>query len=141
VTLGTHKRGKPRRGWRRAFLASLAESCNVRASAARAGVGRRTAYRHRVADPVFAEAWADATEAACDLMEEEARRRAVEGVVRPVFHDGKQVGTVRERSDVLLIFLLKANRPEKYRDAFGAARGKTGDLNIIPIVTYADLAT
>lgn len=52
---------------------------------------------------------------AVERMENEARRRAVEGTLRPVFHGGAQVGEVREYSDTLLIFLLKAHDP-KYRD-------------------------
>ena len=70
----TPKRGKPPKGWRRAFLQTLAETCNVRAAAKSAGVGRKTAYRHRQSDPRFAEAWDDAIEDATDLLEGEARR-------------------------------------------------------------------
>jgi hypothetical protein len=88
----------------------------VAAACRAAGVERATAYRDR--DPRFAAAWDEAAEDGTDLLELECRRRAVEGVDRPVFYKGQQVGTVKEYSDRLLIFLLKANRPEKYRDNF-----------------------
>ena len=41
-------------------------------------------------------------------------RRATVGNERPVFYKGKIVGSVRERSDVLAMFLLKSRRREIY---------------------------
>jgi hypothetical protein len=38
----------------------------------------------------------------------EAVRRAKDGYIKPVFHQGVKVGEVREYSDVLLMFMLKA---------------------------------
>jgi hypothetical protein len=35
-------------------------------------------------------------------------------VEKPVFFGGKQVGTVRNYSDALAMFMLKAKRPEVY---------------------------
>lgn len=49
-------------------------------------------------------------------MEAEAWRRGKTGVLKPVYQGGKKVGSVREYSDTLLIFMLKGTRPEKYRD-------------------------
>jgi hypothetical protein len=49
-------------------------------------------------------------------MEEEARRRAVEGTKKPIFYRGQVVGHIRDYSDVLLMFLLTAHRPERYRE-------------------------
>jgi hypothetical protein len=49
-------------------------------------------------------------------LEDEARRRAYEGWEEPVWHKGVNCGTVRKFSDTLLIVLLKAHMPEKYRE-------------------------
>lgn len=49
-------------------------------------------------------------------MEAEAFRRAVKGVLKPVFHQGKITARVRQYSDPLLALLLKANLPAKYRE-------------------------
>jgi hypothetical protein len=49
-------------------------------------------------------------------MEQEADRRAIEGVDEPVFHKGTVVGHIRKYSDTLLIFRLKALAPAKYRE-------------------------
>lgn len=68
------------------------------------------------ADPAYAEAFAKAKEMATECLEREARRRAAEGVLKPVYQGGKLVGHVREYSDLLLIFLLKAQRPAVYRE-------------------------
>jgi hypothetical protein len=117
-TSETPKKGRPPAAWRDAFLKALADTGNVRAACHVAGVGRTTAYRAQADDPAFAAAWETAIEESVDLLEIEARRRAVKGTDKPVFHQGKQVASVKEYSDTLLIFLLKANRPEKYRDNY-----------------------
>lgn len=117
-TSETPKKGRPPAGWRDAFLKALSDTGNVRAACHVAGVGRTTAYRAQADDPAFAAAWESAIEESVDLLEIEARRRAIKGSDKAVFHQGKQVATVKEYSDTLLIFLLKANRPEKYRDNY-----------------------
>jgi hypothetical protein len=108
--------------WFKAFLTVLAQTGNITACCAAAKVSRQAAYKARIAHPEFKEAWDDAIEKATDALESEARRRALDGVEKPVFGSGGrgkgtvQVGAIREYSDVLLIFLLKAHRPHKFRD-------------------------
>ena len=77
---------------------------------------RARAYEWREADPDFAKAWDDAVERGTDALEDEAVRRAMQGVLKPVYQGGKKVGAIREYSDTLLIFLLKARRPEKFKE-------------------------
>ena len=84
--------------WMERFLVLLSDYGNVSRAADGAGISRITAYKHRNTDPVFAAKWEAALELGIDGMEDEARRRAM---------------TV---SDTLLIFMLKAARPEKYRE-------------------------
>jgi hypothetical protein len=98
------------------FLATLAATGNVKASALAAGVHRDTAYALRASEPAFAAAWASALEDATDTLEAEARRRAVDGVGEPIFQGGKYLGEITKYSDTLLLALLKAHRPEKFRD-------------------------
>lgn len=100
---------------KRAFLAAFSECGNITQAAELADIDRTSHYRWVKEDPVYAAAFADAEEAAADRLEQEARRRAVEGVEEPVFHKGKVVGTVRKYSDTLLIFLLNGAKPEKYK--------------------------
>lgn len=88
----------------------------------KAGVKRSTAYHHRVSDDAFRDAWDDAYEHGTDAVYvAEAARRAVQGVVKPVFYKGKPITDangkmieVREYSDRLLEFILTARRPREF---------------------------
>lgn len=96
------------------FFAELATDGHVTRAAQVAGVDRSGCYKLRE-DPEFEARWQDAMEKACDTLEAEARRRAVDGVEEPVFYQGVECGRVRKYSDGLLTTLLKGNR-SKYRD-------------------------
>src|SRR5581483_3391490 len=77
---------------RKSFLEALKATGNVSEACRRAGgFSRMHAYRLRDADPEFAAAWAEAEETATDSLELEARRRALEGVARPLVSMGKLV--------------------------------------------------
>jgi len=102
--------------WMPVFLAALAKDPNVTAAAAAAGVARQYVYEARDAHADFAKAWDNAIEQSVDILETEARRRALHGTSRPVYQGGALAGYVQEYSDVLAIFLLKAHRPEKFRE-------------------------
>jgi hypothetical protein len=68
---------------------------------------------------------------AVGALEDEALRRAVEGVEEPVYQGGKQVGVIRKYSDALLMFLLKAARPEKYRENYSIRHdGQSGPIRV-----------
>lgn len=99
-----------------------------------AGVGRATAYEHKAADPEFAAAWEDAIEEAVEALETEARRRAIEGVEQPIVSGGEIIATVQRYSDTLTIFLLKAHRPERYRD--NVRLEHTGPAGVAPVMIY-----
>jgi hypothetical protein len=98
------------------FIEALASGASVRGACEAAGIGRRTAYDMRDADEAFRAAWDLAIDEGTDLMEDEAYRRAVHGTAKPVYQGGKKVGTVQEHSDTLMVFMLKARRPEKFKD-------------------------
>lgn len=98
------------------FLELLAKGHTAAYSAERCRVSRSSAYKHREADEEFARAWKDAEQAGTEVLEEEAMRRAKDGVLEPVYQAGQKVGTIRKYSDTLLIFLLKGRKPETYRD-------------------------
>lgn len=87
--------------WKK-FYALLETSGNVSLSAHGAAIGRTTVYEAMRTDPAVAERVGDAKECAIAHLEEEARRRAMSS------------------SDVLLIFLLKSLRPERYRETYRA---------------------
>ena len=107
---------QPAANWKEIFVATLAKSPNVSAAAKKANINRQYAYVERGRDDDFAAAWDSALEVAVDDAEAEMWRRAVNGTLKPVFHQGKKCGSVREYSDTLLIFALKAHKPEVYRE-------------------------
>ena len=63
----------------------------------------------------FKRRWDMALQVYQDTLDAEIDRRAVAGVVKPVFYKGEKVGTVREYSDNLLMFRRKKLDPS-YRD-------------------------
>lgn len=83
---------------------------NVSKSAKAAGVCKHTVYQWRSKDEIFAQRWDIAVDEVMEVMEEEAYRRAVQGVEKPIFYKGQEIGTIKEYSDRLLEFMLSAKR-------------------------------
>lgn len=98
------------------FLSVLSETANVSEACRQAKIYRQWAYEQREKDAEFSRLWDEAVEISTDALEAEARRRALEGVEKPVFYQGQECGRIREFSDTLMVVLLKAHRPEKYKD-------------------------
>lgn len=110
---------------RRRFLIAYAVHGTISTACKAAGISNSCYYQWKKAaekdnadesDKAFLEAFREADEIAFDSMEEEARRRAVDGVDEPVYQAGRLVGMKRVYSDTLLIFRMKAKRPAQYRD-------------------------
>ena len=85
---------------KRAFLIAYSRAGNISQACAAVGIGRRTHYDWLASDTEYEAGFQLAGEYAADALEAEARRRAFEG------------------SDLLLIFLLKGLRPERYRERY-----------------------
>lgn len=126
------------------LLKAYRECGNVKASCKAAGIHRSTFYDWRANDEAFAATLAEAEKDACDTLEMAAYERAVKGVEsivvsmgrvvyeeipllddegkpkldkrgEPMYQHGKAIKE-RKYSDTLLITLLKARLPEKYRE-------------------------
>lgn len=102
--------------WVQHFLRGLATFGVVTKACEHAGIPPSVAYDYRKRDADFAASWKLALDEATDVLEIEARRRAVEGVDEPVFYQGGEVGVVRKYSDSLLTLLLKGRRKEVFAD-------------------------
>jgi hypothetical protein len=109
-----------------AFFAALAETASVSHASTAVKISRQTAYTRREQEPEFAQRWEEALQLGVEALEDEATRRGFHGVDRPVFHQGEVCGTIREYSDTLAIFLLKAHKPEKYRERFDVEHAGRG---------------
>src|SRR6185503_172843 len=67
-------------------------------------------------DQKYPAAFEEADKRWVDRAEDEAWRRAVRGVINAKFHQGILVGYEIEKSDGMLQFMLKARRPDRYRE-------------------------
>lgn len=102
--------------WAPVFLAALQCGATVRKAARQAGVHPTMPFKRRGIDPEFSRSWNQAADIGTRLLEQEAQRRAYHGTIKPVFYKGMKCGYVNEYSDLMMIFLLKARRPDKYRE-------------------------
>lgn len=126
------------------FLETFRKTGIVSRACKAAGICPSTISRLRNTNPHFAEVYDLCRKEAVDMLEEEARRRAFEGVEKPVFYKGTEVGVVREYSDKLLEFLLTYNHPEKFggnskhRDADGGGSGKAQPPVMVQLNVFSD---
>ncbi len=88
-----------KRRWQKAFLAALENTGSVTAAAEAGKISRVQVYHTKKVDIEFARQWDEALDMAADTLEDEARLRAFNG------------------SDVLLMFMLKGTRPQKWRES------------------------
>lgn len=109
------------------YLERLAQTGQKTKAAAYAGwTSLHTVRAIARKDPKFAALEQEAIEIAADRLEDEAYRRAHDGVKKPVFQKGELMAEITEYSDPLTMFLLRGLRPDKYRD-----RSKTEhDVNV-----------
>lgn len=98
------------------FLRAYARHGVISDGTLAAGITYRTFYRWQKDDEVFNEDCKTALAMANDLMEREARRRAIDGFERPIIYQGEVTGEYTDYSDSLLTTLMKGNKPEKYKE-------------------------
>jgi hypothetical protein len=134
---------------RKLFLEVIARTGNITVAAREAGIRRTLHYQIWLKDPEYAAAFEEASETASDLLIEEARRRAQEGWDEPVIYQGEQAYVkewnaetrqfemtqtplaVRKYDSLLLMFLIKARRPE-YRESWKGELEHKGAIRTSP---------
>lgn len=99
-----------------AFIEALADTACVEEACRRVGMSDSSAYklRNRPCGAPFRRAWDAAIDCASHRLEQAVLSRALNGVPRPIFHKGEQVGEWRYFDERLAMFLLRARRPERY---------------------------
>jgi hypothetical protein len=110
-----------------AFLDALAESGCVEDACRSTGVSRSGAYafRNRYEARRFRCAWDAALDVGIQRLRDCAVSRAINGVARPIFFQGKQVGERRYYDERLTQFLLRTRDPAN----FARPKGRTDNLN------------
>ena len=124
--VSSSQRGPAKKGRQNAFLEAFRQCATITHAAEIAKVSRRVHYKWIEKDEEYQKAFAEAQFEASDALIAEARRRAIQGVSEPVYYKGEVVGSIQKYSDTLLIFLIKGDQPEKYREHLH----HTGDLNV-----------
>lgn len=105
---------------RKTFLQILSKTGRVTEAAQAVGyTSTNHLHKMRREDEQFAEDWDLAVAAAKDVLESEAIRRGVDGVMEPTYYKGEVCGYTVKYSDTLLMFVLKKLDPS-YRDTGGA---------------------
>lgn len=112
MSITVHRDGE----WQQVFIEHLRINGIVGRACEAAHVARQTAYRHYREDELFAAEWDQAIRDAAWTLEDEGWRRARDGVDKPIVANGQIIGTTKEYSNTLLIFLLKHLKPEKFGD-------------------------
>jgi len=99
-----------------AFIEALAETGIVEEACRRVGMSRTSAdnLRRRPCGAPFRRAWDIALECQLDRVEQGAVERSINGVPRPIFHKGEQVGEYRHYDERLTMFLLRTRRPARF---------------------------
>jgi hypothetical protein len=99
-----------------AFIEKLADCGSISAAARHVGMSRESVRRLRRRP--FGRAFRDACDAALDCgyaeLEEAAMERVKNGVARPVFYQGEQVGEWRQYDERLTMFLLRFRRRHRF---------------------------
>lgn len=124
-------------GLEEAFLDGLREGWSIKKSAWAAGISSSTAWDWRYKSEAtkredksykddFWPRWKQAEQDGVDRLEDEATRRGVEGVEKPIYQQGALVGTVTEYSDTLLNLKLRGKRPEVYNTERHEMSGPNG---------------
>lgn len=143
--IGAGKAGANQAAKQAALLEGLKLGLKLCEARGLAQVSKNVPGEWRKANPKFAAAYDLAIAEGIGTLATEARKRAVEGTRKPVFHGGKVVQWfnpdtnmlepfyVLEKSDTLLMFLLRSRDPETYCDRVRAEkfarrwRAKDGD--------------
>ncbi|CAK3751542.1 Terminase [Vibrio crassostreae] len=104
------------------FFKALAENKTIGDAARIAGYSRRSIYEYSDNDPEFKEKFTDAKEDIAERLEREADIRAMDGYTsgyKTVYIDGKPKSVpIKRKSDALLMFRLRALKPEVYRENY-----------------------
>lgn len=113
------------------FIETLAATKCIDEACRRVGMSDTSAYelRNRPCGAAFARAWDIALEYKLDRVEDGAIERSINGVARPIFYKGQQVGEWRYHDERLTMFLLHSRRAAHYGGPAGAAAAPAPDAS------------
>jgi hypothetical protein len=132
--------------WVAPFLAALASGCTVSEAAQHAGVSSSAPYARRRNDADFTAAWDTALEDSADILEREARRRAIDGVEEPVVYQGQltpiwerdEAGNIVMDQRLVVVKDKEGNEREVLQETPRQARNLDGSLKWLTIRKPSD---
>lgn len=111
---------------KRAFLKAFRGTLSMKAAADAVKINLQAHYNWLRSDEIYRRAWEEVYEEAAQFLEDEAVRRAYQGVKRALYYKGAPMRTGRGKnarpafetlySDTLLLALLKRFKPNEYRE-------------------------
>lgn len=118
------------------FIEALGETACVEDACKAVGLSAASAYalRRRIDAQSFRMAWDAALDYGIRRLSDAVIGRAINGVARPVFYKGEQVGERRYYDERLAIFLLRTRDPTRYgvwRDAMRAEQHPDGPAMLL----------
>lgn len=115
---------------KRAYLLALSRTGIILRACKAAEISHALPWVWRQDDAVFVTLEAQARKLGAERLVQEAYRRAVEGIDKPIYYEGKRIDTLKEYSDTLLIFLLKGALPDVYRERMELTGDRTRPLTV-----------
>ena len=120
------------------FLDLYREFGSIRKCAEALGISTTAIYKHRNGDPEFDEQCIQAEEDFSDGVDENITDRAVNGTQEPLVYQGKimkdEAGhpvMVTRHSDRLAELVVKAQKPDKYRERREITGAGGGDFSVV----------
>lgn len=128
---------------KRATLLAYAVTMQIDRAVQAAKIHRSMHYHWLKVDPDYKAAFAEAREHAADALEAEAVRRAKDGCLRVIYHQGEPIGSALVYSDSLMAVLLKGAKPDIYKERYehsGPGGGPIQVQHLAPDARQARLA-
>ena len=98
------------------FFAALSAFPNITNACQIARISPSYVYQQRKENPEFREKFEECMALGVQAVEDMALQRAFKGYEKGIYYQGNKVATEYEPSDRLAEFVLKAHKPEKYRE-------------------------
>jgi hypothetical protein len=99
----------------RGFLMAFVEHGQRKKAAEQVGIDRRTHCVWLKSDPVYAQAFERAEQFAADVAEDKLYELGIEGYNQVVWQNGIPVGVQKRYLPTLLLAIVNAMKPERYR--------------------------
>ncbi len=140
--VATYQRSAKCEAQQQSFFSGYIKIGTITGAAREAGIDPTYHYKWLETDPEYPAKFKIAHQTASELLVEEGRRRAYQGVEEPTgWYRGEPGGFVKRYSDSLLIFLIKGAFPDIYKDRHEHTGKDGGPIEVQSTVTIEQFPT